>query len=95
MITNELYHRLRRESSGNIDFIEVSYRGQPREASTKWQSRDVVSGDGRKFCRFFGLDKVCESGHNSTIYEVTVLPPRFRVTTPSTRRLEAAYTERQ
>ena len=48
MITNELYHRLRRESSGNIDFIEVSYRGQSREASTKWQSREALVEEGAR-----------------------------------------------
>lgn len=73
------------------DFVELSKHG----IFIDRMIADVVTLDGRKFCRFFGLDKVCESGHNSTIYEVTVLPPRFRVTTPSTRRLEAAYTERQ
>ena len=73
------------------DFVELSKHG----IFIDRMIADVVTLDGRKFCRFFGLDKVCESGHNSTIYEVTVLPPRFRVTTPSTRRLEAAYTAAQ
>ena len=72
------------------DFVELSRRG----IFIDRMIADVVTLDGKKFCRFFGLDKVCESGHHSTIYEVTVLPPRFRVTTPSTRRLEAAYSER-
>lgn len=73
------------------DFVALSKRG----IFIDRMIADVVTRDGRKFCRFFGLDKVCESGHHSTIYEVSVLPPKFRMTTPSTRRLEAAYTKLQ
>lgn len=72
------------------DFLELSRRG----IFIDRMIADVVTLDGKKFCRFFGLDKVCESDHHSTIYEVTVMPPRFRVTTPNIQRLEAAYTER-
>ena len=69
------------------DFIALSERG----IFIDRMIADVVTLDGRKFCRFFGLDKVCESNHHSTIYEVLALPPKFRMTTPSTRRLEEAY----
>ena len=69
------------------DFIALAKRGILIDRMIA----DVVTRDGRKFCRFFGLDKVCESNHHSTIYEVLALPPRFRMTTPSTRRLEEVY----
>ena len=69
------------------DFIALAKRG----IFIDRMIADVVTSDGRKFCRFFGLDKVCESDHHSTIYEVVALPPRFRMTTPSTRRLEEVY----
>ena len=69
------------------DFIALAKRG----IFIDRMIADVVTLDGRKFCRFFGLDKVCESNHHSTIYEVSALPPRFRMTTPSTRRLEEVY----
>ena len=69
------------------DFVELSKHG----IFIDRMIADVVTLDGRKFCRFFGLDKVCESDHHSTIYEVLTLPPRFRMTTPSTRRLEEVY----
>ncbi|MBO7683326.1 MAG: hypothetical protein J6T51_01195 [Kiritimatiellae bacterium] len=72
------------------DFIALSERG----IFIDRMIADVVTLDGKKFCRFFGLDKVCESNHHSTIYEVLALPPKFRMTTPSTRRLEAAYKSR-
>jgi len=73
------------------DFIELSKRGIFIDRMVA----DVVTLDGRKFCKFFGLDKVCETNHHSTIYEVLALPPKFRMTTPSTRRLEAAYKSMQ
>jgi len=69
------------------DFIDLAKRGILIDRMIA----DVVTRDGRKFCRFFGLDRVCESNHHSTIYEVSALPPKFRMTTPSTRRLEAVY----
>ena len=69
------------------DFIALAERG----IFIDRMIADVVTADGRKFCRFFGLDTVCESDHHSTIYEVVALPPRFRMTTPSTRRLEEVY----
>ena len=73
------------------DFIALSRRG----IFIDRMIADVVTLDGKKFCRFFGLDKVCESNHHSTIYEVLALPPKFRMTTPSTRRLEEAYKSMQ
>ena len=73
------------------DFIALAKRGILIDRMIA----DVVTRDGRKFCRFFGLDKVCESSHHSTIYEVLALPPKFRMTTPSTRRLEEIYKGRQ
>ena len=73
------------------DFIALAKRGILIDRMIA----DVVTLDGKKFCRFFGLDKVCESNHHSTIYEVLALPPKFRMTTPSTRRLEEAYKSMQ
>jgi len=69
------------------DFIDLAKRGILIDRLIA----DVVTRDGRKFCRFFGLDKVCESHHHTSIYEVSALPPKFRMTTPSTRRLEEVY----
>ncbi len=71
------------------DFIVLSRRGIFIDRMVA----DVVSRDGRKFCHLLGLDKVCESHHHSTIYEISGLPPKFRMTTPSTRCLEAVYKE--
>lgn len=69
------------------DFIRLTRRGI-------WFSdmiADVVSNDGAKFCRLFGLKKVCETNHKSFIYEVSGLPPGIRETTPATKKLVQIY----
>ena len=55
---------------------------------------DVVSRDGEKFCRLFGLKKICETNHDSFIYEVSGLPPEIRETTPATKRLVRLYRDK-
>lgn len=52
---------------------------------------DVVSREGVKFCRLFGLTEVCPTNHGSTLYEVSGLPPMLRVTTATTQRLYDLY----
>ena len=39
MITNKLYHRLRKFARGNIDFIEDFSLGHAENLPPKWQSR--------------------------------------------------------
>ena len=41
MITNKLYHRLRKFARGNIDFIEDFSLGHAENLPPKWQSRDA------------------------------------------------------
>ena len=69
------------------DFISLFGRG----ICIKRMVADVVSRNGVKFCRLFGLRKVCSTDHGSTIYEVSGLPPMFRETTPTMLRLSALY----
>lgn len=69
------------------DFIRLAERGI-------WFSdmiADVVSNEGAKFCRLFGLKKICATNHDSFIYEVSGLPPEIRETTPATKRLIRLY----
>jgi hypothetical protein len=40
MITNKLYHRLRKLARGNIDFIEDFSLGHAENLPPKWQSRE-------------------------------------------------------
>ena len=69
------------------DFIALANRGIFIDRMVA----DVVSGDGRKFCRLFGFEKVGESDHDSLIYEILTMPPKIRMNTATIRRLEAAY----
>ena len=69
------------------DFISLFGRG----IYIKRMVADVVSRNGVKFCRLFGLRKTCGTDHGSTIYEVSCLPPMFRETTPTLGRLVALY----
>ena len=69
------------------DFIALAGRGIFIDRMVA----DVVSGDGRKFCRLFGFEKVGESDHDSLIYEILTMPPRIRMDTATIRRLKEAY----
>lgn len=40
---------------------------------------DAVTKKGEKFCKLFGMKKIMESTHNSSLYEITMIPPKFRV----------------
>jgi hypothetical protein len=69
------------------DFIALARRGIFIDRMVA----DVVSGDGRKFCRLFGFEKVGESDHDSLIYEILTMPPRIRMDTDAIRRLKEVY----
>ena len=71
------------------DFIALAGRG----IFTDRMVADVVSGDGRKFCRLFGFEKVGESDHDSLIYEISIMPPRIRMDPATIRRFKAIYAE--
>ena len=69
------------------DFITLAGRGIFIDRMVA----DVVSGDGRKFCRLFGFEKVGESDHDSLIYEIVTMPPKIRMNTDTIQRLKAVY----
>lgn len=52
---------------------------------------DAVSDKGEKFCELFGMTKRWDSDHDSEIYEVQMLPPKFRVSSRATRELYSYY----
>lgn len=52
---------------------------------------DAVSERGRQFCRLFGMKNVKTSEHNSTIYEISLLPPQFKVSSRPTKELFDFY----
>lgn len=55
---------------------------------------DAVTDSGNKFCRLFGMKKVKNTAHNSTLYEVSMIPPEFRVLSKSTKELYDCYEQK-
>lgn len=52
---------------------------------------DAVSVEGEKFCKLFGMTRLEGSQHGSTLYEVSMIPPKFRVTSKMTKQLYDYY----
>lgn len=52
---------------------------------------DAVSVEGEKFCKLFGMTKIDQSQHGSSLYEVSMIPPKFRVTSRMTKQLYDYY----
>ena len=52
---------------------------------------DAVSDKGTKFCKMFGMKKVRSSRHDSSIYEVQLIPPEFKISSRATRELYEFY----
>ena len=52
---------------------------------------DAVSPEGEKFCKLFGMSRIGSTAHGSTLYEVSMIPPKFRVTSQMTKRLFDYY----
>ena len=42
---------------------------------------DAVSLEGKKLCEYIGMKPIRSSSHNSTIYSVSLLPPKLRIMT--------------
>lgn len=52
---------------------------------------DAVSQSGEKFCKMFGMSKIVGSDHDSTLYEIAMIPPKFRIISKKTRDLCDLY----
>lgn len=52
---------------------------------------DAVTKNGEKFCKLFGMKKIKGSDHDSSLYEVTMIPPRFRILSQKTKILFDYY----
>lgn len=61
------------------------------EVFIKKMLADAVTPTGEKFCKLFGMKKVDMSKHGSTLYEVSMIPPKFRVTSKMTKALHDYY----
>ncbi len=55
---------------------------------------DAVSPEGEKFCKLFGMKKLDISEHGSSLYEVSMIPPEFRITSPMTKKLYDYYKQK-
>ena len=61
------------------------------EVFIKKMLADAVTPEGEKFCKLFGMKKVDTSQHGSTLYEVSLIPPKFRVSSKMTKALHDYY----
>lgn len=62
-----------------------------REVFIRRMIADAVTPSGEKFCRLFGMSRVTGSSHNSSLYEITMIPPRFRVLSKKSKVLHEYY----
>jgi hypothetical protein len=62
-----------------------------REIYFKAMIADAITPDGDKFCRLFGMNKVTETEHQSKIYHVSLLPPKFKKCSKSITKLFEMY----
>lgn len=52
---------------------------------------DAVTKNGEKFCKLFGMTKVKDSNHDSSLYEITMIPPKFRILSKKSKLLYDYY----
>lgn len=65
-----------------------------REIYAQRMIADAVTSGGVKFCKLFGMTRVKESDHDSTLFEVSLLPPKFRITSKPTKILYDYYSRK-
>ncbi len=61
------------------------------EVYIKRMVADAVTKNGEKFCRLFGMKKIKGSDHDSSLYEITMIPPKFRMLSKKTKQLFDYY----
>jgi len=61
------------------------------EVFIKRMIADAVTPNGEKFCKLFGMTKVKGSTHDSSLYEITMIPPKFRILSKKTKILHDYY----
>jgi len=52
---------------------------------------DAVTKNGEKFCKLFGMTKLKGSNHESSLYEITMIPPKFRILSKKSKQLHDYY----
>ena len=61
------------------------------EVFIKRMIADAVTQNGEKFCKLFGMTKIKGSDHESSLYEVTMIPPKFRIFSKKSKQLYDYY----
>ncbi len=61
------------------------------EVYIKRMIADAVTTNGEKFCKLFGMKKLKSSDHESSLYEITMIPPKFRMLSKKTKQLFDYY----
>ncbi len=64
------------------------------EVYIKRMIADAVTSQGEKFCKLFGMTKISRSNHDSTLYEIYMVPPKFRILSKMTKVLYDYYLEK-
>lgn len=62
-----------------------------REVFIRRMIVDAVTVNGEKFCKLFGMTKVKGSAHGSSLYEITMIPPKFRLLSKKSKQLYDYY----
>lgn len=65
-----------------------------REVYIKRMIADAVTHNGEKFCKLFGMEKLKGSNHESTLYEITMIPPKFRILSKKCKQLHDYYQQK-
>lgn len=62
-----------------------------RDVYIKRMIADAVTPNGEKFCKLFGMNKITESAHSSSLYEVQMIPPQFKKISKKVKELYDCY----
>lgn len=61
------------------------------EVYVKRMVADAVTKSGEKFCKMFGMTKIKNSNHKSSLYEIIMIPPKFRILSKMSKQLFDYY----
>lgn len=74
--------------NGLVDkFVKLVDRG----IYLKRMIADAVTINGERFCSLFGMKKVVDSLHNSKLYEIEMIPPKFKIISKKIKQLYDCY----
>ena len=93
--TSIVVHPAYRNSSAVLQFVNSIVNKlielSNREIYFQAMIADAVTPEGEKLCKLFGMQLATESKHDSKIYSVSLLPPRFKKSSRAIARLFETY----